>query len=210
MRIENIDFKQKTIFNPFGKTKAARRTIPMTDRCHFPTKDRVKRATANGTPFDFRPVQNAEADRQREKGAQSRRRSEPRSNDISGYTICATLRHTSSSIRRRSADAQRLARPHDHSDDNAVRSPRRGAETNSESRSLKSSEQRESSTQRCRDAAKSRGHYKSHYSGASELMQTIRKSLKGVARPERLERPTLCFEGRCSIQLSYGRIFIGL
>ena len=31
MRIENIDFKQKTIFNPFGKTKAARRTIPMTD-----------------------------------------------------------------------------------------------------------------------------------------------------------------------------------
>jgi hypothetical protein len=27
-----------------------------------------------------------------------------------------------------------------------------------------------------------------------------------VARPERFELPTLCFEGRCSIQLSYGRI----
>jgi hypothetical protein len=26
-----------------------------------------------------------------------------------------------------------------------------------------------------------------------------------MARPERLELPTLCFEGRCSIQLSYGR-----
>jgi len=26
-----------------------------------------------------------------------------------------------------------------------------------------------------------------------------------VARPERFELPTLCFEGRCSIQLSYGR-----
>jgi hypothetical protein len=28
---------------------------------------------------------------------------------------------------------------------------------------------------------------------------------KKVARPERFELPTLCFEGRCSIQLSYGR-----
>jgi hypothetical protein len=27
-----------------------------------------------------------------------------------------------------------------------------------------------------------------------------------VVRPERLELPTLCSEGRCSIQLSYGRI----
>ena len=26
-----------------------------------------------------------------------------------------------------------------------------------------------------------------------------------LARPERFELPTLCFEGRCSIQLSYGR-----
>jgi hypothetical protein len=26
-----------------------------------------------------------------------------------------------------------------------------------------------------------------------------------MARPEGLEPPTLCFEGRCSIQLSYGR-----
>jgi hypothetical protein len=25
-------------------------------------------------------------------------------------------------------------------------------------------------------------------------------------RPERFELPTLCFEGRCSIQLSYGRV----
>ena len=27
-----------------------------------------------------------------------------------------------------------------------------------------------------------------------------------VARPERLELPTLWFEARCSIQLSYGRV----
>jgi hypothetical protein len=29
-----------------------------------------------------------------------------------------------------------------------------------------------------------------------------------MARPERFELPTLCFEGRCSIQLSYGRNFV--
>jgi hypothetical protein len=28
-----------------------------------------------------------------------------------------------------------------------------------------------------------------------------------MVRPERFELPTLCFEGRCSIQLSYGRVF---
>ena len=27
-----------------------------------------------------------------------------------------------------------------------------------------------------------------------------------VARPEGLEPPTLCLEGRCSIRLSYGRV----
>jgi hypothetical protein len=31
-------------------------------------------------------------------------------------------------------------------------------------------------------------------------------SRKEVARPERFELPTLWFEARCSIQLSYGRV----
>ena len=31
-----------------------------------------------------------------------------------------------------------------------------------------------------------------------------------VARPERFELPTLWFEARCSIQLSYGRVTLNL
>ena len=34
----------------------------------------------------------------------------------------------------------------------------------------------------------------------------VAKLLKRMARPERLELPTLWFEARCSIQLSYGRV----
>jgi integrase len=54
MRVENLDFKQKTIFNPYGKTKAARRTIPMTDDALSLLKLRVKKATNLGTPYLFR------------------------------------------------------------------------------------------------------------------------------------------------------------
>ena len=53
MRVENVDIKQKAVFNPFGKTKAARRTIPMTDDVLCLLKSRVKKATALGTPFLF-------------------------------------------------------------------------------------------------------------------------------------------------------------
>jgi integrase len=53
MRAENLDFIMKTIFNPFGKTKAARRTIPMTDDALSLLKLRVKEATKMGTPYVF-------------------------------------------------------------------------------------------------------------------------------------------------------------
>lgn len=55
IRVENLDFKQKTIFNPFGKTKAARRTIPLTDDVCALLKSRIKMLAdkKKQTPFVF-------------------------------------------------------------------------------------------------------------------------------------------------------------
>ena len=44
MRVENIDFEAHTIFNPFGKTKAARRTVTMTAEVCGLLKTRVQKA----------------------------------------------------------------------------------------------------------------------------------------------------------------------
>jgi len=53
MRVENIDFKQGSIFNPFGKTKAARRTIPMTVDVVSLLKARALKAEKTGSSFVF-------------------------------------------------------------------------------------------------------------------------------------------------------------
>jgi integrase len=53
MKTENINFKQRTIFNPFGKTKAARRTIPLTDDLIAVLSARVKQAIKNNSEFVF-------------------------------------------------------------------------------------------------------------------------------------------------------------
>ena len=58
--VDNIDFKQKTIFNTFGKTKAARRAIPMTDEVSSLLKRRVKEAERLATPFVIPSPLNAQ------------------------------------------------------------------------------------------------------------------------------------------------------
>ncbi len=44
IRVENLDFTARTIFNPFGKTKAARRKVTMTADVYQLLKHRVKNA----------------------------------------------------------------------------------------------------------------------------------------------------------------------
>jgi hypothetical protein len=53
IEVENIDFKQMTILTPFGKTKAARRSIPMTDNVSSRWKRRVKEGESLTMPFVF-------------------------------------------------------------------------------------------------------------------------------------------------------------
>ena len=58
--IENIDFKQRTIFNPFGKTNAARRAIPMTKNVSALLKRRVEKAKKLSTSLVFPSPCNAQ------------------------------------------------------------------------------------------------------------------------------------------------------
>ncbi|HEX2710676.1 MAG TPA: site-specific integrase [Candidatus Acidoferrales bacterium] len=47
VEVENLDFQRRTIFNPFGKTKAAKRTIPMTEHVWELLRKRVIETTGN-------------------------------------------------------------------------------------------------------------------------------------------------------------------
>lgn len=91
IRLENIDFKQRTIFNPFGKTKAARRTIPATDNVLSLLKNRAKAAEGMGAPFLF-PSPN---DSQKPIGSVKKaHRAAARRAKITGHFRLYDLRHT--------------------------------------------------------------------------------------------------------------------
>jgi integrase len=57
IRAENIDFTERTIFNPFGKTKAARRKVTMTASVYDLLKARVQKAKG---PFVFPAKHNSD------------------------------------------------------------------------------------------------------------------------------------------------------
>jgi integrase len=60
IKSENIDLNQNTIFNPFGKTKAARRTVPMTENVASLLRSRMKEAVRRATSFLFPSPQDAQ------------------------------------------------------------------------------------------------------------------------------------------------------
>ena len=88
---ENIDFKQKTIFNPFGKTKAARRTIPMTDNVSSLLRRRVKEAERLASPFVFQSPHNVQKPIGSVKKAH---RAAARRAQINGHFRLYDIRHT--------------------------------------------------------------------------------------------------------------------
>lgn len=53
IRLEDLDFGRRTIFNPFGKTRAARRSVTMTEAVESLLKIRVKKAQKRGSPYVF-------------------------------------------------------------------------------------------------------------------------------------------------------------
>ena len=91
IRVENIDLQQKAIFNPFGKTKAARRTIPVTDDLLALLRRRLNRSMELGTPFVF-PSRH---DAQKPIGSVKRaHRSAATRTKIKGHFRLYDLRHT--------------------------------------------------------------------------------------------------------------------
>jgi integrase len=89
--VENVDFKQKTILNPFGKTKAARRAIPITDEVSSLLKRRAKEAERLATPFVFPSPLNA----QRPIGSVKKaHRAAATRSSIKGHFRLYDLRHT--------------------------------------------------------------------------------------------------------------------
>jgi integrase len=89
--VENVDSKQKTIFNPFGKTNAARRAIPMTDEVSAFLKRRVKEAERLLTTFVFPSPHDAQKPIGSVKKAH---RAAATRSSIKGHFRLYDLRHT--------------------------------------------------------------------------------------------------------------------
>jgi Phage integrase family len=121
IRAENIDFKQMTIFNPFGKTKAACRTIPMTDNVSSRLKGRVKESERLATPFVFSSPASVQTPIGSVKKAHRAVRPSPH--------LC----DQGCRVRHEPSDPGRDPGSHEHSDDHAIRSPGCRGEAESDS-----------------------------------------------------------------------------
>ncbi len=128
IRIENLDFAARTIFNPFGKTKAARRRVTMTTE--------VYRAHSIGAPRK-RKASSVFPSRRQDRPIGSVRKAHDAAVERAGikeHFRLYDLRHTFATRavgrRRGSCRHSRNAWPHEDPDDDAIRSSGRGAEEN--------------------------------------------------------------------------------
>jgi integrase len=87
IRVENLDFSARTVFNPFGKTKAARRKVTMTEDVYELLK---RRATAAKGPFVFQSKSSADQPIRSVRKAHDLAVEGLASRTTSGCTICGT------------------------------------------------------------------------------------------------------------------------
>jgi integrase len=129
IELANLDFTQRTIFNPFGKTPAARRKLTMTEEVWCLLKYRAVNGNgvyAFSSPDDSdRPIGSV---RKGHDAAVRRSKIRP---PIPALRSQAHVRNPGSDGRSGSPDSRGAARAHKHSDDDAIRTSRRGAQEGS-------------------------------------------------------------------------------
>jgi integrase len=129
IRVENVDFKQNTIFNPFGKTKAARRMIPMTDNVVAILKRRARKARPMESSFVFASLHDAQKPIGSVKGPPRRRHAGRNQGTCSAVRSWAHICYANGGIWRGFANAQRITGTCEYSDDHAICSFGSGTET---------------------------------------------------------------------------------
>jgi integrase len=126
IEVANLDFIGRTIFNPFGKTRAARRKLTMTEDVFAILKGRC--GGERGICFRVAGRSNA-ADRQRSQGARRRGASSTYQSGIPPLRPPAHIRVTRRDGGSGPSDTRSAPRPYKHSNDHAVRSSRRRTQT---------------------------------------------------------------------------------
>ena len=87
IRIENLDFGEKKIFNPFGKTKTARRKVTMTVEVAEISSDAQRKSRARSC-FHRKGISSGQSEVSARRTMPPLRRLASR--NVSGCTICAT------------------------------------------------------------------------------------------------------------------------
>jgi len=196
IRIENIDFTERTIFNPFGKTKAARRKVTMTADVVEMLKRRTKKPKS---PFVFPSrasldlpigsVRKAHDAAVEKAGIKEHFRLYDLRHPFATRAVCGSG----------SANPVRDPRTHQHPNDNAVRSSGGGTET----LCCRQVGNFQISGDGGSDGKESAGHYNFRYSAMKEMKTSVYNSLKDLVGAPRFELGTSCAQGRRATRLRY-------